>query len=271
MENSPIHVFLGTLYGPHHSCSKSKFMWAYWQLSSPTNLENYDIYCKAVSHGCHVIHRVPVTDAANILPHWQIQGSPPVYLPRSRTSSREEYPFKESESKDIEFFNSKYIQEVQRLLYRENARAFLEHGGLIWRIALEFGGPRLWSDLFLGPSIFCVDARLGERVPDYGWIADSPSQEELDLLLGVVHKPDSQTYAVSLFPPYHVFHGSPHWTGVWMNDNEEWFQKLVQKLRAGQLKPHAKAHWRTSTGRSNKGTLTEEVAHSFVNKFRLNH
>jgi hypothetical protein len=243
-------------------------MWAYWKFSSSQTLGNYDIYCQAIRHGCQVIHRVPVQEAASILPHRRLKGPAPSYLPLNRMSLCEVYPFKESESNDTTSFNSKYIYEAERLLRRENARTFLEHGGLIWRIALEFGGSRLWNDLFLGPSIFCVDARLGERIPDHDWIADSPSQAELDLLLGVVHKPDG-TYSKSLFPPYAVFHDSPHWMGVWTDDNEEWFQKLVQEIRAGRLKSHSKSHWRTATGRSNKGTLTEEVALSLVTKFRL--
>jgi hypothetical protein len=270
MEYSPVYTFPGTLYGPHHSNSKSKFMWVYWKSSSFHTLEDYEIYSQAVKHGCRVVHRVPVENAAGLLPHRRLQGPAPPYLPLNRMSQREEYPLQESESNDVASFDSKYILEVESMLRRETARAFLEHGGLIWRIALEFGGSRLWGDLFLGPSVFCVDARLGERLPDHGWIADSPSQSELDLLLGVIHKPDG-TYAKSLFPPYSVFHDSPHWMGVWTNDNEEWFQKIVQELRAGRLKPQSKTHWRSATGRSNKGTLTEEVARSFLTEFKLDY
>jgi hypothetical protein len=238
----------------------------YWKFSSPDILNDYETYCQAVKHGSRVSHRVLLRDAFRILPHRQLQGPPPPYFPLNRTTPPGVYIFKSPETEHIALLNSKYICEVQKLLQQENARAFLEHGGLIWRLALEFGGLTLWNDLFLGPSVFCVDAHCGERAPDANWIADTPSQAELDLLLGVIYKPDGNMYAKSLFPPYSTFHESPHWMGAWTTDNEEWFQGLLERLRAGELKPQPKLHWRTSTGRSNKKTITESVAQSFLSK-----
>jgi hypothetical protein len=265
MASKPTRYFSGTSYGPHYSSSKSKLMWMYWLSLNPSS--ELDTYYEAVKHGSRVTHRVPLQDAMAILPHRQLQGSPPRHLPLSRMIQHPKYVFDEVDITDVANLNSVYINEVEVLLRQENARAFLEHGGLIWRLALEFGGSRLWNDLFLGPSVFCVDARLGERIPDYNWIADVPSQVELDILLGVIYKPGGTLYSRSLFPPYSVFHGSPHWMGAWTADNEEWFLNLIKQLRAGKLKPQPKSHWRTSTGRSNKKTITEELAQSLVQAF----
>jgi hypothetical protein len=250
-----------TLYGPHHASPKSKLFWRFWGLTSPSSVPLNDVatYHAALKHGVHVIHRVPVYDAAQLLPHRQLQTLPPPYM----FTPKKDYILKDTGANGTAPLNILYIREVAKLLQQENARAFLERGGLVWRIALEFGGPRLWQDVFKGPSVFCVDARIGERSPDVGFIGESIVDSDLDLLLGVLYKPESSIYAKSLFPPLTMFEQSPHWMGVWTADNEDWFQKILGQLYEGKLKAQPRHYWRSTAGRSNKKTITDEVAESF--------
>jgi hypothetical protein len=251
-----------TSYGPHHASPKSKLFWQFWKLTLPSSVIMSDaaIYHVALKHGVRVIHRVPVYDAAQLLPHRQLQALPPPYM----FAPKKEYTLKDTGANSTASLNILYIREVTKLLQQENARAFLERGGLVWRIALEFGGPRLWQDVFKGPSVFCVDARIGERSPDVSFIGESIVDSDLDLLLGVLYKPESPSYAKSLFPPYAMFEQSPHWMGVWTADNEDWFQKILGQLYEGTLKAQPRHYWRSTAGRSNKKTITDEIAESFT-------
>jgi hypothetical protein len=250
-----------TLYGPHHASPKSKLFWQFWKLTSQSSVPLSDVatYHAAIKHGVHVIHRVPVYDAAQLLPHRQLQTLPPYMF-----APKKEYTLKDTGANGTASLNILYIREVTKLLQQENARAFLERGGLVWRIALEFGGSRLWQDVFKGPSVFCVDARIGERSPDVGFIGETIIDSELDLLLGVLYKPESSSYAKSLFPPCAMFEQSPHWMGIWTADNEDWFQKILEQLHEGKLKAQPRHYWRSTAGRSNKKTITNEIAESFT-------
>ncbi|KAH7903863.1 hypothetical protein BJ138DRAFT_1119975 [Hygrophoropsis aurantiaca] len=100
-----------------------------------------------------------------------------------------------------------YLSRVYNMLLRPHAQRFLTTGGLLWRIALQFGPSYLYQSALMGPS---VDASLhlaGGYLPDSGEIDDSVSDSEIGVLLGAMRGVDSdqQLYA---WPPLSLWEAS---------------------------------------------------------------
>jgi hypothetical protein len=160
-----------------------------------------------------------------------------------------------------------YLRDIVALVSSPNARGFLEQGGLAWRLALEFGGPTLWEDVFKGPSSLCVSLGRGKRSPDLAYISEEVSDNKYAILTGSVYETGldgaSKVLKVSLFPPLDPFEGSKHWIGVWTAYNESWFQGLLKSLLDCKLKPESFGTWKRNM-RSNRSTLTEDDAKSYI-------
>jgi hypothetical protein len=245
----------GSLFGPHHSSHRSRFFWLFWSRSHP-NLRSKELYSIGIQHGCRVIHRIKVSSAEAILPHRC--GLKDMPSPVTATFR---------EDMETATYNICYMQDVIRLLKRPNARGFLERGGIVWRLALEFGGPELWEDVFKGPSVFSVELRRGERYPDIGYISEEVTEEECGILTGTVYVPGEEAGSVrmkrSLFPPVSIWEDSKQWIGVWSRNNETWFQGRMKKLREYQLTADPWSIWRQNL-RTKRATLTEQAAENYI-------
>jgi hypothetical protein len=244
-----------SLYGPHYSSNRSKFFWLFWSRSHP-NLRSNELYNIGIQHGCRVTHRIKVSSAETILPHRC--GLKDMPTPVTATFR---------EDMETATYNICYMQDVIRLLKRPNARGFLERGGIIWRLALEFGGRELWEDAFKGPSVFSVELRRGERCPDIGYISEEVTQEECGILTGTVYVPGEEAGSLrmkrSLFPPVSAWEESKQWIGVWSRNNESWFQERLKKLHDYQLTPDPWSIWRQNL-RTKRATLTEQAAENYL-------
>jgi hypothetical protein len=244
-----------SIYEPYYRSNRSKFFWTLWSSLAP-HVPSSELYSKALEHGARVTHRVLVDTARAKLPH---RVNPPL-CPLST-------PAMFQISTDIGVYNDNYMQSVEQLLSRPNARGFLERGGLAWRLALQFGGESLWKDVFKGPSSVCVNLGIGERSPDHAYISEELHQNECDILTGSIYgpgdEPGTRKLKQSLFPPLDLFEQSKHWIGVWTIHNEGWFQGLLKLLRKKELKPVSQSVW-VRNMRSNRKTLSEEDARTHM-------
>jgi hypothetical protein len=243
--------------------TRSTIFWKLWRLICP-HLKDVEIYYFALRHGISASHCVRTHQVSSALPHRLLNenDTPPLYI---RNTLFQEFKFDDIL---IDRFNGTYIREVKALLTRVNARGFLEHGGLAWRIALEFGTPSLWRDAFAGPSLSVAEFFEGDFRPSRGWICEAPLPREIVILIGGVYEQNKIRMARSLFPPLDLFENSAHWNGIWTADNEVWFGNLVDKIHRGCLKPRTRHDW-DRWDRCNRPSLSERAARSCLNELEL--
>ncbi|EIM80800.1 uncharacterized protein STEHIDRAFT_162567 [Stereum hirsutum FP-91666 SS1] len=124
-----------------------------------------------------------------------------------------------------------YRWAVNEVLARPNAVRALQQGGLLWRIAMEFGDLRLVEAAVRGPSAIATLHLRGDisDLPEPS-ITDSLSEGELDALLGRVEN------GSSIWPPLDIFEGpsSLVWDGEWSFENERWFSRRRNQLVRGE-------------------------------------
>lgn len=118
-----------------------------------------------------------------------------------------------------------YRRQVCAILGRPYARRFLTKGGLLWRIAREWGPPQLYASALTGPS---TDASMWHR-DDHdhatGTVDDEVNSKDIDILLG---RTDNN---YSFWPPLEYWH---MWSnGEWSPKNEEWFLKHAETIKSG--------------------------------------
>ncbi|EIN05937.1 hypothetical protein PUNSTDRAFT_137422 [Punctularia strigosozonata HHB-11173 SS5] len=136
---------------------------------------------------------------------------------------------------------------VSRFLTTPRARAAALTGGVVWRIAVEYGPPELLRDAAQGPSqdrsgwgAFAKDSRAGR------FYDDILSPEEMQLLCGtyVVLEARGKSFQETLlswFP-----RANKYWlNGVWTQADEDWFRAHVEACRAGQRQPLKTSVWHT--------------------------
>jgi hypothetical protein len=251
-----------TVYEPRSS--RSALFWNFWSDLYP-DIGPLALYKLALQHGVRVTHRVKTQHAKAALPHrwFRSEKSTPI-PPYIRNHLFQETVLLDTDPISL---NKSYILAVQALLTRDNARGFVERGGLAWRIAIEFGSKDLWADTFRGPSSSVVRYFEGELIIDghdeEDWICEKPLVREEQLLVGTIFIPGSTDKSrSSLFPPLHVFESSKHWNGVWTHENEIWFQTMLTRLREDQLKPKIAHNW-VQWGRSHRTYISEECAESW--------
>jgi hypothetical protein len=248
-----------TVYDPRGP--RSSFFWAFWSLTRP-DARPVDIYEIAMQHGARVSHRVTLKKAQQTFPYRCLdKGTAPRYI---RNPRFQEYFLADALP---QILNENYLLAVKDLLSRENARGYIERGGLLWRIALEFGPPELWSDTFKGPSSRVVRFFEGEYIcHEDDWICEEPLAREVDLLVGTIWLSSTDDkIRKSIFPPLEIFESSMHWNGVWTHQNEIWFKSLVIRLHQKQLKPKSRYHW-GRWARSHIRYITNEDAEIWIDE-----
>ena len=82
-----------------------------------------------------------------------------------------------------------YVEAVRRILERPEAVAFLMQGGILWRLALEFGPEDIVRRLLDGPSTSLV-CHLHGSESSSGKLYDDVSPAERDVLLGKTEGPN---------------------------------------------------------------------------------
>ncbi|KAA1478216.1 hypothetical protein DENSPDRAFT_757614, partial [Dentipellis sp. KUC8613] len=117
---------------------------------------------------------------------------------------------------------------VQQVLARPHARRWFLEGGLVWRIALEFGTPETQRQVFEGPSLTATVYGRGDTYsipqPVIGDGAFTEEDAELDILIGRVSNQ-------SLWPSPVIWSSTSMWVGEWSATDETWFQRRLASLR----------------------------------------
>jgi hypothetical protein len=153
-----------------------------------------------------------------------------------------------------------YQDSVRDMLRLPFARRFCTMGGLVWRLAMQYGPDNLFSAALSGPS---SDAYLHSNADLIGTdIDDKVMDSHLKLLLGVTV--DGQ----SLWPPIDVFEKHMQWEGEWTASLETWFVKhcaMIQSRDTRAFATHSQWSsrlWQHSTTSSRDATrlLTEAQA-----------
>jgi hypothetical protein len=125
---------------------------------------------------------------------------------------------------------SKYERNVNTLLERPYARRFLTMGGILWRLALQFGPSTIITHALSGPSLDATVWRQGDISQGGGW-DDSVTMADIGILIG--QSPDG---AGSCWPPHDVWFTSSRWKGFWLESDEIWFQSHLANLSSANLK-----------------------------------
>ncbi|KAH7918335.1 hypothetical protein BV22DRAFT_1134670 [Leucogyrophana mollusca] len=125
--------------------------------------------------------------------------------------------------KDLAEACTEYLSTVTMVLMRPHARRLLTMGGLLWRIALEYGPPTLYHAALAGPSIDTTLYNSGEYLPESGETDDTVSETEIEVLLGGLEGATTRQ-RLYLWPSLEMFENSGRWTGEWSARNESWFK-----------------------------------------------
>ncbi|EIM87719.1 uncharacterized protein STEHIDRAFT_156665 [Stereum hirsutum FP-91666 SS1] len=140
-----------------------------------------------------------------------------------------------------------YLWAVQEVFTRPNAVRALHAGGLLWRIAVEYGDMDLMRSAVQGPSDMALVYRRGREctLPTPS-TTDHLSDHELNAMLGIL---DNGT---SIWPPLAVFGGpgSIMWDGEWSMENERWFRRRLNALERRQNLTMRENHWHKEVIRS---------------------
>lgn len=131
-----------------------------------------------------------------------------------------------------------YVATVQQLLSRPFARRFLSVGGIIWRIALQFGPNTLIQEALVGPSSDVTRWKSGETLDDL-W-DDTVTPAELEILSG-----QGLEHSVTCWPPHDIWTSSTRWSGFWSEKDESWFQLQLANLSSGNTEaPKTRKDWK---------------------------
>jgi hypothetical protein len=138
---------------------------------------------------------------------------------------------------DPNYWNN-YKRNVKELLGRPYARRFLSLGGILWRLALQFGPADLVERAIAGPSSDATDWASGDMSD--GLCDDMVTPADKGILVG-----RSLRGSESCWPSYDLWDASAGWTGCWSDDNESWFQSHLSNLSDGKIDaPKNRQVWR---------------------------
>ncbi|KAG1743580.1 uncharacterized protein EDB91DRAFT_1080983 [Suillus paluster] len=153
-----------------------------------------------------------------------------------------------------------YTSQVRELLCRPFACCFLTLGGILWRIALQFGPNTLVQEALVGPSSAVMLWGSGELVSNL-W-DDFVTPEEINTLLGRSHSGSE-----SCWPPNDLWDSSKKWKGFWSDADEAWFQLHLANLLSGNLQaPKSWRTWKTSFRPAKLDTPLEIYAQELFKK-----
>ncbi|KAG1853416.1 hypothetical protein F4604DRAFT_1933310 [Suillus subluteus] len=117
----------------------------------------------------------------------------------------------------------RYENSVRDMLRLPFSRRFCGMGGLLWRLAIQFGPDNLISAALSGPS---SDASMHSNVERIGTdVDDMVTDAHINTLLGLTD--DNHI----LWPPIDVFDKYMQWQGEWMASLETWFMRYIAAIK----------------------------------------
>lgn len=149
-------------------------------------------------------------------------------------------------TQDKHKFFQQWAATVTDIMRHPHARAYLFEGGLLWRLALEFGPEDLIKKALSGPSEAVTSFGIGLWDTAAQMVCDICPLYKLDVVLGRINGKSD----VWWLPKPDIWETNhPAWTGIWNDEQEKTFQSLLHNMRNGVHKPH------------NLGTWAHDLAH----------
>ena len=229
------------------------------------------------------VHRSHLISRDSLLPQPTLTYQ---YRPSSSIPSQQDYV--------------EYMQRITDLLPSTSFRAYLQKGGIVWRILLEATGKN--AEFFLeraieGPAGDAETWRaIVEPQGDREIVGEDVSDSELDLICGVYKVytgefavcalPRStsftsntlmrqrgygeQTSDVSWWPKHQHWTNSGFYTGAWTQWQEEWFALRLQDILAGKASPRSSKAWKKNMAMwratSSIATKVDAASREFLNR-----
>jgi hypothetical protein len=130
-----------------------------------------------------------------------------------------------------------YMMEVDR------AHTAVFRGGIVSRIAQEFGGQSVFIRLQQGPSWTALGHRDAMSYSSRGYCVKQVSDAEVDIIVGRV---TNTNYGADAY----LFLNDEIWAsagcmvlGSWLETDELWYQRRLQLLHEGVLEPLTRREW----------------------------
>lgn len=137
------------------------------------------------------------------------------------------------------------MASLATLLMKPNAGAFLFEGGLMSRIAREFGPSDLLSRALKGPSAAVTLWSSSLRDSDRESIREFVSPYKEQVLIGESLIAGTQLEPHSIWPDAHTFAECfGPWQGIWMQTCEEWFQRKLHDLHVNRPQAKTVGQWK---------------------------
>ncbi|TFK78379.1 hypothetical protein K466DRAFT_507361 [Polyporus arcularius HHB13444] len=158
-----------------------------------------------------------------------------------------------------------YEDRVRDLLQGAKARAAIETGGIVWRLALEIVGAELLEEAANGPSpdVYSYHKLFRSEVGD-DQLDDTLSSDELDVICGT-YKAIMDTGQIedrSWWPKEPAWRESHFDVGRWSAWNEKWFLTRLSRIRCGEEQPKKQASWRGAMRQANGASKLRTVLES---------
>lgn len=134
-----------------------------------------------------------------------------------------------------------YLERVASLLARPEAPGVLMRGGILARIALEFGSPHLIQRLILGPSYNASPVAGHVHL-----LSDQPTDLFISVLLGYTEAASGGVLR-SWFPPPELMDEYLDSSLEWTPACEEWIcgrMKSLRELSSFDARPLSRVEWR---------------------------
>lgn len=144
---------------------------------------------------------------------------------------------------------AQYLRDVRELLSRPHAITFLFRGGILSRLAREFGPPEQDKRLMRSPSYTLVHYNRGrEEITDC--LQDTVSDSECYRLLGVTLAPRAGVLPRRWWPSPVDFYENDFFAGEWTEAHESWFRTRLTQIREGHRlgRPLTEREWKKELG-----------------------
>lgn len=135
----------------------------------------------------------------------------------------------------------RYLAAVTNVLQCPHTRRYLAEGGILWRLAIQYGQWDLYSSAFTGPS---STATVYGRASMGAWRDDLLEDHETAMLLGVTF------HSGFFWPQPTVINEGVYATGEWTEENETWFTNRATQIAQGIARPKGMQGWQSQFWRS---------------------
>lgn len=167
-----------------------------------------------------------------------------------------------------------YRRTIERIKSYPHFETLLFHGGLTWRLVIEFGGIEMGQVIGRRPSVAWI---LGSLEAPRPLLSDFHSEvfeaADSDALVRAVHGHFSN--GTSFWPSQREFLQSYRWRGMWTAGLERWFQAHLQAIRQHAVQPRGDAWWRkhfarpiSSIRQAARSVVADRVADTVVEDVR---